>query len=121
MRDDETRKVTVAFKRQARSYKFTIALPDQSEFLWTPNSGRARTASAAKQVCDAETRRRFRSLANYLKALLDAIDTGIIEVDEALLPYMMLGSGETVYERVQQQIEAGVVDLTRRLTAGVQQ
>ena len=38
---------------------------------------------------------------------MDAADTGIISADEALLPYMMLPSGETVAESALKQLALG--------------
>ncbi|MDP3062929.1 MAG: hypothetical protein Q8O40_06940, partial [Chloroflexota bacterium] len=72
-------------------------------------------AAAAR---DAEVRRRFRSLANYVKAVLDATESGIIRAEEALLPYLLLPEGDTVYQRASRQLERGVeVSLARALTA----
>ena len=107
-RDDEIGQVIIAFKRKARGYKFIIKLPPLSDFRFTPKMTYERTPKQMADMRDAETRRRFRSLANYIKALMDAIDTGIIKAEEALLPYQMLPSGETVYQRVQEQIDRGL-------------
>lgn len=104
MRDDEVGAVTVAFKRDGKMYKFSLRLPPLSAFKETPSHKWIRTAAAAKAAQDTETRRCFRSLANYLKAMLDAIDTGIIVAEEALLPYLMLPGGHTVYEQAQRQL-----------------
>ena len=107
-RDDEERRVTIAFKRQQRAYKFIIKLPDLQGFRYTPKMEWERTPKQMADMCDAETRRRFRSLANYIKALMDAIDTGILTAEEALLPYQVLPSGETVYQRAQAQLDRGL-------------
>ncbi|MDP2950662.1 MAG: hypothetical protein Q8P22_14155, partial [Chloroflexota bacterium] len=67
---------------------------------------------------DAEVRRRFRSLANYVKAVLDASESGIIRAEEALLPYLLLPEGDTVYQRASRQLERGVaVSLAQALMA----
>lgn len=118
-RDDERGIVVIAFKREGRTYKFTVPLPLLKEFRMTPSGRFERTEKQAEVARETEVRRRFRSLANYVKALLDAIDTGIIQVDEALLPYLVLGSGKTVYEHALQQLEGGQeVDLMRALSSG---
>jgi hypothetical protein len=117
-RDDEKHVVTVAFRRQGKVYRFTISLPSTPAFATTP-TGRQRGRAQAETEKDKETRRRFRSLANYVKALLDAIDTGIVTAEEALLPYMMLPSGDTVYTTIQAQLTRGhAVDLSRALSPG---
>ncbi len=119
MRDDETGVVTVAFKREARAYRFTVPMPPLKDFEMTPSRKWIRTPEQAQSAKEAEVRRRFRSLANYVKALLDATDSGIIRADEALLPYLMLSDGETVYQRAAKQMKAGgEVSLAQALTAG---
>ena len=119
-RDDQVGRVTVAFKREGRAYKFTVDSPRIEDFQRTP-TGRDRAQSYAAQARDAEARRRFRSLANYLKAVLDAIDTGIIIAEEALLPYLLLPSGETVFQQSERQLQGGMnVDLARSLQEGQQ-
>jgi len=116
MRDDDRGIVTVAFKRGGQAYRFTVATPPLTDFELTPSHKWSRTPEQAKVAQDAEVRRRFRSLANYVKAVLDAVETGIIRADEALLPYMMLSEGETVYQRAARQIAAGhEVDLAKAL------
>ena len=119
MRDDEQHRVVVAFKRSGRTYRFTLNIPGVEEFRETPKGVYTRTDKVMHEAHDAEIRRRFRSLANYIKAMLDAIDTGIIEADAVLLPFLLLPSGATVYEEAQEQLRVlGTVDLSRALTAG---
>ncbi|MDP3063867.1 MAG: hypothetical protein Q8O40_11760 [Chloroflexota bacterium] len=118
MRDDEKGVVTVAFKRGGHAYRFTVPSPPLSEFMETPSGRWARTEAQALMARDTEIRRRFRSLANYVKAVLDATESGIIKADEALLPYLLLPEGDTVYQRASRQLERGVdVSLARALMA----
>lgn len=100
MRDDEKGITTMAFRRRGKTYMFTIAVPPLADFVKTPSKRYSRSQEDAKVHQDAELRRRFRSLANYIKALLDATDTGIIKAEEALLPYLVLPGGKTFYEEV---------------------
>ena len=117
-RDDEAHKVTIGFKWHEALYKFMVALPDASEFTLTP-TGRSRPLGSAADVRDQETRRRFRSLANYIKALLDATETGIIKMEEALMPYQVLPGGQTVYEHLRPQLlEGHAPSLTHALMSG---
>ncbi|MDP3062976.1 MAG: hypothetical protein Q8O40_07180 [Chloroflexota bacterium] len=118
IRDDEKGLVAVAFKRGGPAYRFTVPLPPLSAFMETPTGRWTRTEAQAAAARDAEVRRRFRSLANYVKAVLDATESGIIRVDEALLPYLLLPEGDTVYQRASRQLERGVdVSLARALMA----
>jgi len=108
-RDDELGRITVAFERQGRAYRIAFLLPPLSEFSTYVRQGRSyptpRVASAATAAQQQEHRRLFRSLANYIKAMLAAVDDGIISAEEALLPYMMLKSGRTVSEEIELNID----------------
>lgn len=53
-----------------------------------------------------------RALFWHVKNLFDAIEYGIISLEEALLPYMITGNGQTVYEQLEPklaQLSAGDV------------
>jgi len=108
-RDDEQGLVTAAFNRGDRTYRISFRLPPLSRFESYRRKGSyydtQRSESAAKTAQEQENRRLFRSFGNYLKAMLAAIDDGIIQADEALLPYMMLASGHTVAEEMEANIE----------------
>lgn len=120
MRDDEIGNITLAFKRKGNGYKFSISLRTQEDERYTPTRLR-RSDSVARDAADKENRRRFRSLANYVKALMDAADTGIIEAEEALMPYMILPTGQTVAEALTAALpalEAGHFDMRLALTGG---
>ena len=60
-----------------------------------------------------------RALYWHVKNLLDAVDFGIVEMQEAFLPYMIGASGQTVYQVMQEHIQAiaaGHVDVTSAIT-----
>ena len=103
-RDDDLGQVTVGFQRGQRAYRISFSLPAIKKFeSYRRKGGYAdvkRSPGAALALQEQEIRRLFRSFANYLKALLAAIDDGILAADTALLPYMMLAGGNTVAEEV---------------------
>ena len=103
MRDDERNLVTVAFRREGIAYRITVTMPSIADFRLTPNH-RVRSVSGMKSEHDKETRRRFRALGLYLKAILEAIETGIIDARTALVGHMLLPSGETVAEYAEGEI-----------------
>lgn len=114
-RDDSRGATIVQFRREGRAYRFTIFAPDPEAFRFTPTK-KERTENQVSDLVDKEYRRLFRSLSNYIKAVLDAVDSGLMEADEALLPFAMLPDGFTVAERViPQLIEHGAIDLNRSL------
>ena len=108
-RDDERGQVVMGFNRGVRTYKIAFLLPPINKFESYRRKDShydiQRSASAAKELQEQEIKRLFRSLGNYLKAMLAAIDDGIIAADEALLPYMMLAGGHTVAEEVAANID----------------
>ena len=124
MRDDERRLVVIGFKKDGRQYRFNLPLPDPERF-WYPNPNkpafgqRKRTAIQRDSAVDQETRRLFRSLGNYIKAVLDAIESGITTADEALLPHLILPSGSTVAETARYQLaDMGDVNFSLALPPG---
>ena len=119
MRDDEQNAGTLAFRRERTNYRFLVHLPSLEQFSTTPTSKQTRAQTTMEQMQQAENRRLFRSLANYIKAMLDAIDSGIITAEEALLPYQILPGGQTIFERAQLQLRSGDnIDLLPALGAG---
>lgn len=73
--------------------------PDDPEFRTTP-TGRTRDAASRKAACEAEHRRRWRSLGLAIKAKLEAVDTGITTFEEEFLAHIVLPDGATVAEHV---------------------
>lgn len=108
-RDDESGLITVGFNRQDRNYRISFVLPPLEQFTTYRRKGSyiatRRTDSAAQAAQEQEVRRLFRSFGNYLKAMLAAIEDGIIAAETALLPYMMLVGGRTVAEEIESNIE----------------
>lgn len=103
-RDDEVGIVLVRFRRRARGYEFRLQLPRIEEFELTP-TGKYRSKDVQLKAREQEERRRFRSLANYIKATLDAVDSGIIDFETAFLPHLLLPTGETLARRLEPEIE----------------
>jgi hypothetical protein len=104
-RDDETGVHLVSFKRGQRGYRFYLPMPRIEDFLLTPSGKWERTEKQQREAWEQEHRRRWRSLANYIKAMLDAIDSGIIDFDTAMLPHLMLPGGRTMAETMRPQID----------------
>src|SRR3990167_4672109 len=109
LRDDAIAQVMLAFKRGQKSYRFSFSLPPIKNFESYRRKGGystyTRTPVAAKAAHDQEVRRLFRSLALYVKGTLDAIDSGIVSADEALLPFMVLPGGQTMAQHLAPQVQ----------------
>lgn len=110
MRDSERNFVTVAFQREGIAYRLTVGMPEIADFRLTPKR-QVRSQSGMESEHAKETRRRFRALGLYLKAILEASETGIIDARTALVGHMLLPSGETVAEYAD-------IEIGRALAAG---
>lgn len=98
----------VEFIAHDRRIRFVLTLPtDWRDFILTPKKVR-RTEAAARQAMEAETRRRWRSLANAIRAKLDVVETGISTFEEEFLPHTVMPNGQTVAEMALPAIEHAI-------------
>jgi hypothetical protein len=68
-------------------------------------TGKKREYRVAEALVEKETARRLRSLVLVVKALLAGVDDGLLSTHEALLPWTVLPSGETVAEWADPQLD----------------
>ena len=90
--------------RPAISYRPAPACRRRSRLHHSP-TGRARTASSAKAAFEQAKRQRWRALALWIKAVLEAAASGIITIEDALLPFTVLPNGQTAGQWLAPQIE----------------
>ncbi len=111
-RDKEHSRALIGFRFEGRSYRIQIAMPgiDDPSVAKTA-TGRARAAGVIDAELAKETRRRWRVLAAYLKALVVGVEEEVLTWEEALLPYALLETGQTVAEvmlpRMDEALDAG--------------
>lgn len=88
----------VWFRTQERQIRVSVALPDKEskEFTKTPSLGRSRSDEAAFKAWDQACRQRWRALVLYIKALLVAVEEGIVTFEKAFLSHVVLPDGSTV-------------------------
>ena len=69
----------IQFELSGRRYRIVVPLPTWADpdINLTPTTRRRRTAAAAQQAYDQATRQRWRALALYIKATLEATEAGI--------------------------------------------
>lgn len=97
----------------ARTVTVRVPMPDRghSSFVLTPSTKRPRSVTAAEAAYNQAVRARWRSLALVVKAMLVAVDAGILTFEEAFLGYTELPDGGTVSQhvlsRVNHAIETG--------------
>ncbi len=92
----------VGFRAHDRQIRFYLTMPDKNsrEFTHTPGRGNIRTPEAAQKEWEQAGRQRWRALALTIKALLEAIEVGILTFEEAFLSHIMLPDGSTVADVV---------------------
>ena len=96
----------IGFEVDGRRYRMKLPMPDLGEFKYT-ETGKARTSQTAiESAWEQATRQRWRALALWIKAVLEAAEAGIVSLEEALQPFTMLPNGQTAGEWLAPQIEA---------------
>jgi hypothetical protein len=67
--------------------------------------GARRSQSALIYAADQEDRRVWRVLYWHLKAIFEAADSGVIDIRDVILPYVVMPDGHTVSEHIVPQME----------------
>lgn len=102
----ETGRAVIAFRMQGRQIRFMLQLPleGESQFHLTPTR-QVRSTDAAKKAWEQAVRQRWRALALMVKAKLEAVDSGIVTLEQEFAAHIVMPDGRTVYEHIQPQIE----------------
>lgn len=100
-------RAVIGFEMDGRRYRVTLPLPNKSapEFTRTPARGKLRSSDAASSAWEQATRQRWRALALWIKAILEATEAGIVTAQEALVPFAVLPDGRTAGEWLLPQLE----------------
>lgn len=97
----------IGFVANGRQVRFTLVMPNPNDSSFTrTETGRPRTATAARAAYDQATRQRWRALALVIKAKLEAVDAGITVFEDEFLAHIVLPNGSTVGDTVRPGIEA---------------
>ncbi len=104
---EQGREVSIAFTRVGISCRISILLPDDQEarFWFTHNGTRRRSADVAEKEWEQEVKRKWRELSLYIKATLVAVEAEIVTFEQAFLPFVVIGHGETISDRLLPDIE----------------
>lgn len=65
-----------------------------------PRGGVRRTSKQIDEALEKEKRRLFRVLVHFIKNLLEAVDGGLLTLEQALLPHLEDATGRTVAELI---------------------
>jgi hypothetical protein len=94
----------VGFEIEGRRYRIKIALPRAAEFTRTPTGRQRKSAETVMGDWRQAICQRWRALALWIKATLEAAEVGIVTLDEALVPFAVLPDGRTVGEWLMPQV-----------------
>ena len=97
------------FELHGRPVKIHVKDPDinDKEIQFTP-SGIQRTPSKIQDSFKQAKRQMWRVMLLFLKATLEAIDMGVIELDQAMLPFFLLPNGKTISEQILPQLSSDI-------------
>lgn len=93
----EGEKAAIEFKHRGMRFRFAVKLPDRNDEAFTrTGTGRDRKADAALRLWEADIPRRWRSLCLVVKAMLVGVEDGVLEFEQAFMPYIVLPDGKTL-------------------------
>lgn len=96
----------VSFYLQQRLFKIPIRVRDESDKCITHTPGGARRNGADRErALAAEERRAWRVAVLWLKAVLEAVESGLMPLETALLPHMVLPNGQTFAQWAPPQVK----------------
>lgn len=104
----------IMFQLRDRRIVFRVSLPKRDERRFTHgrvNQSRAesrRSEDAALRAWEQACRQKWRALALCIKAKLESVDAGIETFDQAFLAHVMLPTGETVGDRMADELPAAL-------------
>ena len=96
----------VMFEIAERRIRLELPLPDPAgrQFTHTPGRGLERTPEAQQQEYEYAVRQRWAALALWIKAQLEAVESGITTIEETFLSHVVLPDGQTVGEWTRPQL-----------------
>lgn len=81
--------------------------------------GRLRPSGQLRSAQEREERRVWRVLYWHLKAMFEAADSGVIDIRDVIMPYVVLRDGQTLSQKVMPYLpELMTMDSTRLLAGG---
>jgi hypothetical protein len=98
----------IGFRLKGRVIRFKLPMPSRADkaITHTPEKGWLREPKAQEAAYEQAVRQRWRALALCIKAKLEAVEAGIVTLeDEIPEPRLLLPTGETVGEWVGPQVD----------------
>jgi len=103
----ETNRAMIQFRVDDRLVRFVLPLPDRADplFTRTPTKGDVRSPEAAERAWEQATRQKWRALLLMVKAMLEAVESGIVAFEDVFLAQTVLPDNSTVADFMHPQIE----------------
>lgn len=95
----------IGFRMEGRQIRFVPAMPSKDDRTFTHHSRGTRTPEAALKSWEQAVRQRWRALALVIKAKLEAVESGISELEDEFLANIVLPGGATAGSWLRPQIE----------------
>jgi hypothetical protein len=70
------------------------------------NAGQYKSGAAKDKAIEQELRRVWRVLYWHLKAMFEAADSGVIDIRDVILPYVVMADGMTLSDHIRPQMAA---------------
>lgn len=113
----EEERARIGFALHDRTILLSLPLPrgDERRFGYYRRQGYeyARAAGAARELWEQACRANWRALLLVVRAKLEAIELGIMDVDEAFFGERVTDTGETVRERHEAAVRAQLPQVSR--------
>jgi hypothetical protein len=90
-------RAVAGFGLNGRAIRFTVHTPDSAITERTPK-GRQRRPKVADAHNEQAVRQKWRALLLIIKAKLEAVDSGIVTLEEEFLSHIVMKGGKTVGE-----------------------
>lgn len=103
---EEPSEAVVMFEMHNRRVKFSLPLPNVSDFRLTPARRSVRSPAEQKKAFEQACRQRWRALVLAIKAKLETVESNIATFEQEFLSYIVLPNQQTVSEFVLPQLEA---------------
>lgn len=93
------------FEAQGRRVRFDLVMPapDDPAFRFT-SQGRTRSANSQADAYEQAIRQRWRALALVIKAKLEAVELGLVELEDEFLANIVIPNGDTVGRWIRPQL-----------------
>ena len=102
----DMQRAVISFDVAGRRYRIALPLPEKDDPTFTHSpTGRQRASNSASAAYEQAKRQRWRALALWIKAVLEAATSGILTIEDALLPFTVLPNGQTAGQWLAPQIE----------------